>query len=252
VEERVRDLDARRPQVRVEVREPRPRDEALVDERPRRRGHDRERLAEARRARGRLQAPTQHDEPALEVAIREENIAMRGARSMEEHLGERRPARAGRPTERRRLGGHDPPVDDPEAELPDDVGGSASRHVPRRPTGPRQEQLEDGRSFGRPGGVEAEGRQDAAVQRHRDAGAVGRSAVRAERAAMGQRREPAQRQRKDLGPMRAARVRDEPDPARVVLERGVVQRRAITEGATARAALWGFEGHPVRGSVVAF
>jgi hypothetical protein len=68
---------------------------------------------------------------------------------------------------------------------------------------------------------------------------------------MGKRGKPAERKRQDRVPLPATRVRDEPDPAGVVLERRVVERRDRARPARARctrvaslASLWRFDGHP--------
>src|SRR5436190_2300389 len=168
---------------------------------------------------------------------------------MEERLRERRPARARSGAERGRLGGHGPPVDHAEAELADHACGdpAAGSGAGSRARW-REEQLDDGRPFLGPGRVEPERPEHARAERQRDARAVRRGAVGAERTPVRQRRQPAEREREDLRPAGSARVRDEPDAARIVLERGVVQRRDVGVGATARSALWRVDDHPVAGS----
>ena len=75
------------------------------------------------------------------------------------------------------------------------------------------------------------------LEGQRDARTVARLAVRREGAAMTQRREAGQCERQDTVTRRAARIGDEADAARVVLERRVVERWLL---ATRRSdALWG-------------
>ena len=65
--------------------------------------------------------------------------------------------------------------------------------------------------------------QDRPIQRECDAGAVARLAVRAERPAMGQGRQPGERERQDPVPRSAAGIGHEPHTTGVVLEARVVE-----------------------------
>ena len=133
-----------------------------------------------------------------------------------------RGARCGRcGAQRGHVEGHGPPGDDRQPRLAEDRLDERASPALGEPTA-RQEELDDTGPLGRAvAGQELEQRP---VQRQRDPGTVARFAVRAERAAMAERRQPGQGQRQDPLARPSAGVRDEPDPARVMLEPRVVQR----------------------------
>src|SRR6185503_488382 len=149
-------------------------------------------------------------------------------RAMDERLDERRAARPRRAAERVGIGRDRSPVDDGETGRPERVrdqppGSTATGAGPR----PRQEQLDDAWGVRGPRRVEPETRQDRRRQRERDAGAVGGGAVCAERAAVRERRQAAEGEWQDISAPPATGVRDEPDPAGVVLELRVVERGRV-------------------------
>ena len=93
----------------------------------------------------------------------------------------------------------------------------------RRPAGPAawQERHHDPRAIRGPSGDEI---QHGRRQRQRHAGAVARLPVGTECPAMREGGQSPERDRQDASTVASARVSDEPDAARVVLEPGVVQR----------------------------
>ena len=107
----------------------------------------------------------------------------------------------------------------------------------------RQEQRDDRRPLGGRASP-ASSSQDEPVERERDPGAVARFAVGPERAAMAQRGQAGQGQRQDPVARSPARVRDEPDAARVVLEARLVQRGdgAAVAGSVAVVVPWPVSG----------
>ena len=226
VEDRVRDA-TRRPQVRVEVGQAATDDEALVDDRPRRSGRDGDarpwrppaaRAAVSRRRR----ATTSRRSKASSLSGRARRRP--GARRpRHDRLGERRPGRRPRTLQAQtRSTGTSRQRSDRQPRL-------GERRLHERPGPPLdgpaawQEQRHD-RPVGRRGRVAREQLEERAVERQRHAGAVARLAVGPERAAVAQRGQPGKGKRQDPVARPAARVRDEPDAARVVLEPRVVQR----------------------------
>ncbi len=242
VEEGVPDADPRSPQVRVEVREAGARDEALVDDRP---------------ARGR-----RNGDDVAQPRTLEGGVAERGPpgveRAADERLDERWATGPGRATERIGVRRDRPPAQDLEPVGRETIADEpAGRSVPGAGTGPRQEELDDGRAIlGKPA-PGREGLDDRRVERDRHAGAVGRCAVCAERATVGEGGQTAEGEGQDVGKALAAGVGDESDAARVVFERRVVEGRdRVTRGdpiapggrGSGRArrtpgSLWRFDGH---------
>ena len=167
-------------------------------------------------------APAGDDEPALEGVVGERRAGLAdrtrrrspGANAGRDAAAARPSAAGSNGTVRQR--------DDGQARVGEDP--LDQRAAPRPPA--------DGRAAGtakttagRPAvAAPASSWSSGLVERQGDPGAVARLAVGAERAAMAERREPGQGQRQDPVARPAARVRDEPDAARVVLEARVVQR----------------------------
>ena len=186
VEQRVADLH-RGAQIGIEVREPRPGDQALVHDRPARHRRDRHlRKRPAGSADRLLEAATDDDEPSIEGLVRRANRAPR-----------RSPARRWAATQRPRLRVH-------SARMPRSASrGSTARRRARlarrgpgapagRPATSGEEQHRDPRLAARE--VAGDQRQHGRRQGERDAGSVAGFTVGTERAAVGQRGQPPERQ----------------------------------------------------------
>ena len=213
-------------EVRLERAEARPRDEALVDERPRRRRRDREAI-EAPGPRHALGSTPRADERQLEPAGRPAGGSgdeclldrrPRGTRLGAQGGGVRRdgaPARDLQAFEPERLR-QDGPACDPSRSGP----GQEGRHHPEPVAG---------------GAGRIEEEADRRSEREQDARPVARFTVRREGATVTEGREAGQREREHPPGGPSTGIRDEPDAARVVLEGGVVERRVgrPTMGASA-------------------
>ena len=111
VEDRVRDFD-RRPQVRVQLAQSRPRDQALVDDGPARcRWHRQPGDRTACRSRGCLQTPPSDDQPTFERRVR------RADRPRDDRLDHGRTRRRGSRPERPRLERNGSPANDRQAGI---------------------------------------------------------------------------------------------------------------------------------------
>ena len=207
VEQRIADADAGRREVRVQVGEAGAGDETLVDERPARRRRDRDHVAEPGGSGGGLDPAADEDEPSLECGVGQ-GCSAGVERATDERLDERRPARPGRATER---DGSVGTVRQRATSRPSAARRSATSApgaaAAAAGAGSRQEELDDGGSLGGETGAGHERLDDGRIERDRHAGAVRRGAVGPERAAMGERGEPAERERQDLGPASGRRRR---------------------------------------------
>ena len=211
VEERVAERD-RPGEVRVEGREAAAGDEALVDDRPARHRRDRQ-LPEAVRARRGLEPPPGEDEPPLELRIRDRPAGRgidRDARSTA-WATSGRVAAAAAPSATASTGTRRHGCDDEALGRP--APRATSRPRPRGPaSAPRQERHRDRRSpsGGRRVRQHLEQRR---LQRQRDPGAVARLAVGPERAAVAERRQPAEREPEDpVAPFRPPASATNPIP----------------------------------------
>ena len=226
VEDRVAELD-RRSQVRIQLGQATAGDEALVDDGPaRRRRHRQLGHGPAGVPGGGLQAASGDDEPALEGIVGDGprvGGAPSGAR--DERLGDGRTGRGGRGAQRAGLHRDGPPGRDRELRVGEDALDESARG-PSCAAAPGQEQHDDRRAI--PGGRRSERLEERWIQRQRDAGTVARFAVRPERPAMGERREPGEREWEDPRPRPAAGIRHEAHAASVVLEPRVVERSGGT------------------------
>ncbi len=209
---------------------------------------DRDRVTEGRRTGRGLEPAAGDHEASLEGGVGQRRAVRRDG-APDEGLDEGGPGRTGGATERRRIGRDGPPADDLEARRGERLGDEpASRPAPVARTGAGQEELEDRRPLGGEAGAGRERLDDGRIERDRHAGAVGRRTVGSERAAVSEGRQAAEPERQDLGQAAAAGVGDEPDPAGIVLERGVVERRErIARPGSGRPSaaglLWWLEGH---------
>ncbi len=234
VEHGERDVD-RRGEVREEGAQPVARDEALVDDRPRRRRGDREPW-HAGRAPGGIGTASGAGEGQLEPRVgcigrawdqRVEDVRQRRRGLPAELSGVDRhgaPDWSGKPLGSERLG-------DDLARVRDPVRAPAGSNP-----GPLRgcEHGEHARS--RPGPPPwIDHVQQRRGDRQQDAGAVAGGAVRGECAAMPECGEPAERERQDPRPGAPACIGDEPDTAGVVLVARVVERRLRVP---AGASLW--------------
>ena len=218
VEDRVRDFD-RRPQVRVQLAQSRPRDQALVDDGPARcRWHRQPGDRTACRSRGCLQTPPSDDQPTFEQRVR------RADRPRDDRLDHGRTRQRGSRPERPRLERNGSPANDRQTGIRENPVHKHSRQAGRDPAS-RQEQHDDPRPLGR--ACPSDQRQQRPRERHRHAGAVARLAVGGECPTVGQRREACERERQHPRMRPTAGVRHEPDSARIVLEPLVVQRRSV-------------------------
>ena len=214
VEDRVPDVEILT-QVGIQIREARPGDEALVDDRRARRGRDRH--AGERAARGpdrRLDAATGDHEATLEGAV------ARACGACDDGLRDERSRRRRRRAQRAAIERDGSPADDRETGIGVDTFDEPAG---RRSAGPAawQERHHDPRAIRGSSGDEV---QHGRRQRQRHAGAVARLAVGTECPAMREGGQSPERDRQDASTVASARVSDEPDAARVVLEPGVVQR----------------------------
>ena len=221
-------------QVGIEGADPGARDEALVDDRARRRRRDRE-VDDAGLERVGFHPPAREQEMAVEAAVAERAVA---------------PIR--------RTPGASPAVDARDAD-PRASGSTGTSRWPieRRPcaasafsTIARACAAASG-SAGRnrlttPGPTLEPGREEAEqrpLERQEHAGPVARLAVSGERATMAERREAGERERQHAVALVRARRRDEADATRVVLEPRVVQRDSARRrphgGSTAEGFAWG-------------
>ncbi len=239
VEDGVRD-GQRLPQVREQLRQPGARDEALVDQRPaRRRWHRHVRQCGRALADRRLEAAASDDQPPLEgiVGGRVSSVI---DRTGDDRLREPGARRSRRRAERGRVERHDPPACDGQAARLEDLldqppaaslGRAATWQEDRDDRGLRCREI---------AGEEC---QEGAVQREGDARAIARFAIGPERTAVSERREAGEGQRQHPVPGPPARVRDEPDTARIVLVPRVVERRVGVARVAAPGSVSTGRGH---------
>ena len=223
VEDRVPEAQ-RRSQVGIEIRQAATRDEALVDDRPRRGRRDGDLGKDAAgRPRGGLEPAARDDQAALEGIVGQRPRVIRAPRrTLDDRVGEGRSRVGGRGTKRRDVERHGPPRGDRQAALEERRLHERPGTL-LRPAGPWQEQRDDARPR-RPRSSPRDQRQQRARERQRDPGAIARHPVGPERATVAEGRQAGQRQRQHALVRPAARVRDEPDATGVVLEAFLVQR----------------------------
>ncbi len=211
VEDRVADTE-RHCQVRIEVGKTAAGDERLVDD-----------PASGCRGHGHLEGcrPGQAlDPPGCENQEELEAGCRAAVRPRHDRLGDQRPAGGSLCAQDRRIHRDGPPFRSAEPLCRD--GGLDDRPslCPAAPVA-RQEQAQDA-------GPRSESRRDAGqdggLQRQADPGSVARLAIGGERAAVAQCAEPGECQRQDAVARAPAGIGDEPNPARVMLEPGIVER----------------------------
>ncbi len=214
VEEGIRNDPAGR-QIREQLSQPPAGDQALIDDGPRGRGRNRE-LVEPRRDRAHLDPPPREDQSPFEgrrgQALGPEDDRLVEARHRRQRL---------RP-QRRRVVRHPAPALDRQTFRRQPR--CHERTGPQEPApAPGQEELDDPRT--QPLQAWRQRRDHGLRHWQRHPRPVARLAVGGERPAVGQRPEPREGERQHPIPRPTAGVRHEPDPARIVLIPGVVERR---------------------------